>query len=528
MRVMKKLLPPKLNNAHFTILLLLLLVGLVGCERPDPEVTIVASPGVFEMPPTPLVTRNYNDDSLPPTPILQQPINKALPTYLGTPTPDLPHAAGVSSDPFISHTVSAGETLGYLAQLYGSSIEELQTANQLGGSDLLYVGQVLQIPSQGQAVGPSFKIIPDSELVYGPAAKDFDVRAFVTQLNGYLVAYGQEVEGQWLDGPAIVQLVADRHSVNPRLLLAVLEHRTGWVTQVAVVDDGYPLGYRQPNYDGLYFQLSWAANQLNWGFYGRSEGGMSSFLINDGTRLAFDPIVNDGTTGVQNMLGAHDGATYVAWQQDVGPDGLFSTFSRLFGNPFAYTVDPLWPEGLAQPPMQLPWASGETWRFTGGPHGGWNTGSSWAALDFAPDGALQGCIETDAWVTAVADGLVVRSELGAVVVDLDGDGYAGTGWAVLHMHLATRDRIPVGTLVQAGDRLGHPSCEGGFSNALHVHLARLFNGRWVAADGAAPFVLGGWVSQGFGSEYDGALVRGSTVIEACDGCREQENTITAE
>jgi hypothetical protein len=137
-------------------------------------------------------------------------------------------------------------------------------------------------------------------------------------------------------------------------------------------------------------------------------------------------------------------------------------------------------------------------------------------------------VETDAWVTAVADGQVVRSDMGAVVIDLDGDGYAGTGWAVLHMHLATRDRIPVGTIVQAGDRLGHPSCEGGFSNALHVHLARLFNGRWVAADGQAPFVLSGWVSQGFGSEYDGALVRGSTVIEACDGCREQENTITAE
>jgi murein DD-endopeptidase MepM/ murein hydrolase activator NlpD len=508
-------------------LILLTLFSLIGCERPDPEVTIVASSDALAMPPTPLVTRSSNE-TLPPTPILQQSLNTALPTYLGTPSPDAPHAAGSSSEPFISHTVSAGETLGYLAQLYGSSIEELQITNQLDSTDLLYVGQVLQIPSQGQTTGPNFKIIPDSELVYGPAAKDFDVSGFVAQMNGYLASYGHEVEGLWLDGAAIVQLVADRHSVNPRLLLAVLEYRTGWVTQTAVTDDGYPLGYRQPNYDGLYFQLSWAANQLNWGFYGRSEGGMTSFLISDGTRLAFEPTINDGTAGVHTMLGAHDGATYASWQQDIGSDGLFATFSRLFGNPFAYTVDPLWPVAMAQPPMQLPWASGETWRFTGGPHGGWNTGSAWAALDFAPDGALQGCVATDAWVTAVADGLVVRSELGAVVVDLDGDGYAGTGWAVLHMHLATRDRIPVGTIVQAGDRLGHPSCEGGFSNALHVHLARTFNGRWVAADGPVPFVLGGWVSQGFGREYDGALVRGSSVIEACDGCRAQENTITAE
>lgn len=517
----------KKSSFQFTFLLLLIFFSLAGCERPDPTVTIVASPGAFTMPPTPLVTRNSNGQ-LPPTPILQQPVNTALPTYLGTPTPDAPHVTGNGSEPFISHTVSGGETLGYLAQLYGSSIEELQTTNQLDSTDLLYVGQVLQIPSQGQTTGSRLKIIPDSELVYGPAAKDFDVSGFVVQLNGYLASYGHEVEGQWLDGARIVQLVADRHSVNPRLLLAVLEYRAGWVTQTAVTDDGYPLGYRKPNYDGLYYQLSWAANQLNLGFYGRSEGGMTSFLINDGTRLAFEPTINDGTAGVHNLLGAHNGATYASWQQDVGPDGLFATFSNLFGNPFAYTVDPLWPAGMAQPPMRLPWASGETWRFTGGPHGGWNTGSAWAALDFAPDGPLQGCVATDAWVTAVADGLVVRSDLGAVVVDLDGDGYAGTGWAVLHMHLATRDRIPAGTIVQAGDRLGHPSCEGGFSNALHVHLARTFNGRWVAADGPVPFVLGGWVSQGFSREYDGALVRGGTVIEACDGCRAQENTITAE
>ncbi|MEJ2747338.1 MAG: LysM peptidoglycan-binding domain-containing protein [Anaerolineae bacterium] len=258
MRAMKKPLFPFVNNT--LPLILFVILSLTGCERPDPEVTVVASPGAFEMPPTPLVTRS-SSDTLPPTPVLQPSDNQTPLVYQGTPTPDPPHPTGESSEPFISHTVSAGETLGYLAQLYGSSVEELQTVNQLGGSDLLYVGQVLQIPTQGQAAGPSFKIIPDSELVYGPAAKDFDVRGFAARVNGYLVTYGEDVAGQWLDGPAIVQLVADRYSVNPRLLLAVLEYRAGWVTQTAVTDDGYPLGYRQPNSTGNTVRRNWAGGK---------------------------------------------------------------------------------------------------------------------------------------------------------------------------------------------------------------------------------------------------------------------------
>ncbi len=520
------------RNNRLAFLIVAFLFGLSSCERPDPEVTIVASPGAPGLlgAPTPLVTPfgSISDDNAPAS---GQPENAAaLPQYAGTPTPDPPHYSVDDASPsFVSHNVTAGETLGYIAQLYGSSIEELQTANNLGQTDLLYAGQALQIPQQGQMAGSSFKIIPNSELVYGPAAKEFNARDFVAYFNGYLTTYRETVEGTPLDGPALVQLVADRHSVNPRLLLAVLEYRAGWVTQPSgnVADDGYPMGHFAPNGDGLYKQLSWAANLLNWGYYGRSEANIASFLVNDGTRLAFDPTINDGTAGVQALLAAHDGATVASWQYDAGPNGLFATYGRLFGNPFAYTIDPLWPNGLTQPPLRLPWAAGETWYFTSGPHGGWNSGSAWAALDFVPNSEQLGCVQSDAWTLAMADGLVVRSDFGAVVVDLDGDGYAGTGWVILYMHLETRDRVPTGTWVQTGDRLGHPSCEGGFSNGTHVHVARLYNGRWVSADGPIPFEMGGWVSQGLGREYDGLLVRGGMTKEACE-CREELNAITGE
>lgn len=510
--------------------------GLTRCERPDPQVTIVASPiaGSFSaqsaaatlpatMNNTTAVSASDGQQSVPhPTP---------FPTYVGTPTPDPPHPVEAgSNEEFIVHTINSGETLGYIARLYGSSLEELLSANQLSETDVVYAGQEIRIPNQAPLVGPTFKIIPDSELVYGPAAKGFDVQGFAAPFNGHLLAYGEDVEGTFMSGPEIVQLVADRVSVNPRLLLAIVEYRTGWVTNTAatsVGDNTFPLGHGQPGLEGLYKQLAWAANKLNEGYYGRAEGGRLSFAIGDNTRINFAAEINHGTAGVQNYLAAHDGATYESWLQETGPEGLFATYQRLFGNPFAYTVAPLVPGGLTQPPLQLPWPSGEAWYFTGGPHGGWNSGSAWAALDFVPDGEQLGCVQSDAWVTAMADGTVTRSGHGAVVVDLDGDGFAGTGWTLTYMHVETRDRIAVGTYVQTGDRLGHPSCEGGFSNGTHVHIARTYNGRWIAADGEIPLVMSGWVSQGLGREYDGILVRGNVTKEACE-CREESNRITAD
>lgn len=532
------------NSCVYLLFLMLLVLPLVGCERPDPAVTIVATTIPFSLPPTSPVTRPADSVAavgevpVPPTSPVQDPagaISAFQGDYVGTPTPDPPRpgspgSGGGSSDNYQVHVVGVGETLGYLAQYYDVSLSELIEINGLAESDFLYLGQELRVPAGGSSaglVGPSNKIIPNSELVYGPAAKAFDVAAFVNGYDSYLASYQLEVEGRLLSGPEVVQLVADRYSVNPRLLLAALEYRTGWVTEAAPFDNGYPMGRAVPGLEGLYWQLGWAADQLNWGFYGRAEGGVNSVLVGGVTQVAFAADINDGTAGVQYWLAADPAGSYDSWLVDVSPAGFYATYTQLFGNPFAYTVDPLWPANLSQPNWQLPWAAGETWYFTGGPHGGWASGSGWAALDFVPDDDGQlGCYPSEAWVTSMTGGVVSRSDFGAVVVDVDGDGFAGTGWAVTYMHLETRDRIPAGTVVQPGDRLGHPSCEGGFSNGTHVHISRTYNGRWVAADGSIPFMLGGWLSQGLGQEYDGLLVKGDMVKEACE-CREEINAIPA-
>ncbi len=442
-------------------------------------------------------------------------------TPIVSPTPDAPHFAPSAQSATTEYVVQAGDTLAEIALRFGVSTEWMQQTNQLTNPEQLFAGQVLTIPAPKS--GSGFKIVPDSELVYGPASAVFDLNAFVENEAGYLASYQEEVRGDQLSGAQIVGLVSRTYSVNPRLLLALLEYQSGWVTQDTVAEVDFPLGYRDSWHAGLYRQLTWTANELNRGYYLWRVYAVSSWTLADDSLVPIDPSINAGTAGVQNLFAQLDDRP--AWEEDVSPDGLFGTYAKLFGYSFDYAVEPLLPPGLTQPTMSLPFAVGETWSFTSGPHGGWDIGSAWAALDFGPPGEPQGCAPSDAWTLAAAGGVVVRSDHGAVILDLDGDGYEQTGWTILYMHIASRDRVQAGTLLQAGDRIGHPSCEGGIANATHLHLARRYNGEWIPADGALPFILDGWTSSGTGVEYDGYLTRGDDQIEAWDG-RNALNQIT--
>jgi LasA protease len=442
-----------------------------------------------------------------------------------TPTPDRPKILPTLRMDMQQYQVQAGDTLGIIALKYGVDINTLVDANQLTDPDQLEVDQILQIPPPNPLEpGSNLKLLPNSELVYSPSSIGFDTAAFAKQYGGYLNAYIEEMDRELVHGPQIVDRVAREFSVNPRILLAVLEYVSGWVTQINPSQDTliYPMGFYNEWRKGLYKQLSWAANNLNRGFYVWQINAFSAWVLADGSVIPISPTINPGTAGVQylmSLLYEQEG-----WRKSVSSDGVYQVYTQFFGYPFDYTIDPLVPEDLVQPSMTLPFEKDQTWSFTGGPHAGWGDGSAWAAIDFAPPGDALGCVQSDAWITAVAPGLVVRSETGVVILDLDEDGYEQTGWSVLYLHVETRDRVQEGSKLEQGDRIGHPSCEGGVSNGTHIHLARRFNGEWIAADGKVPFNMDGWISSGEGIEYNGFLKRDGESIEAWDS-RKPENQI---
>jgi murein DD-endopeptidase MepM/ murein hydrolase activator NlpD len=144
----------------------------------------------------------------------------------------------------------------------------------------------------------------------------------------------------------------------------------------------------------------------------------------------------------------------------------------------------------------------------------------YSALDFAPPSKTQGCATSDRWVTAVADGVIVRSNTDqGVMLDLDGDGDERTGWNVYYLHLASADRVQAGAVVKAGQPIGHPSCEGGSATGTHVHIARKYNGEWmpaggISAAGILAYNFEGWLAFESGPAYEGYLKRNALVVWA--------------
>ncbi len=453
-------------------------------------------------------------------PVLRQPGETAP-----TPTPDPERTLPPIRTSATTHNVQSGETLRIIAENYGVSLQAMIDANQLEDPNLLSVGQQVTVPPPIPAdPAPDFKIIPDSELVNGPYNAQVDLPAYIAKRGGYLAGYGEEVDGEWMTGTQIVETVARNYSVNPRLLLAVIEYQSGWLThpESEIRNPVYPAGNTESWRQGLYYQLAWVANTLNRGFYLWRVNGLGSFVTQDGVLIPASPRINAGTAGVHYMFAqVYNEAD---WRIVVSAQGFYRTYEQLYGNPFDWAVEPLVPAGLQQLTLQLPFEPGVRWIFSGGAHGGWDGGSAWAAIDFAPPKEELGCIQNDEWVVAMADGLIVYSDGGHVLQDLDGDGHQETGWTLFYMHIETRDRVAAGTYLHAGERVGHPSCEGGVSTGTHVHIARRYNGEWIAINSDIPFTLDGWTAVDTGSLYNGYLQKGDQIIEPCQ-CKNEENKI---
>ncbi|HID84883.1 MAG TPA: hypothetical protein EYH28_05895 [Anaerolineaceae bacterium] len=485
---------------------------LPACNFPIPTPLPLPTPFTFPTPNNPATGGGGEP--------VEGPVNSLTPTALTTPITATPLSAtpDVVNNPPILYFTQAGDTLPVIAAHFGVSPEEIQSSQPLSAQGLLSPNLLLVIPRKLHNTTASIRLMPDSEVVYSPSAIGFDVAAFAASYPGYLNAHEEYLQstGQ-TRGVDIVARIAQDNSINPRLLLALLEYQGHWLTQSAEELSpkarDYPLGYRDAQRKGLFRQLAWAVNQLSIGYYGWREGWLTEIVFADGVTARLAPDLNAGTVALQYFFAQLYPST--EWLRVMDPEqGFMALYRDLFGDPWARArqVEPLYPPDLTQPPLTLPFAPGQPWAFTGGPHGAWEHDGARAALDFAPTSATD-CRVSYAWVLASAPGLVVRSAQGVVMLDLDGDGHEQTGWNLLYLHIADQGRVPVGTWVEAGDRLGHPSCEGGVATGTHIHFARKYNGEWIAADGPLPFVLSGWVAHAGVRPYQGTLTKdGQTVV----------------
>jgi len=416
------------------------------------------------------------------------------------------------------YQTQSGDTLEVIAARFQVRTSDINIDRFVSADQLLDPGQILVIKRPGFESRLTARLLPDSEVVYSPSAYHFDTWEAVTALGGFLSNHQEYMRSTGLTNAAeIIERVAVENSIHPRLLLALLEYQCGCLTGTPEesTDENYLMGVLDPQRRGLYRQLGWTVNQLSLGYYGWRQGLLHHLVLADGSMIDLPPDWNAGSAALAylfSQLTDRDG-----WYQAMDPEnGFIKLHKDLFSEAWASgnLGQELFPPGLSQPDMILPFELDHEWSFTSGPHPAWETEDALAALDFAPASDRFGCDPSNAWVLAAADGLVVRSENNALVLDLDGDGFEGTGWALLYMHLADFQRMIVGTIVQQGDEIGHPSCEGGPADGTHIHIARKFNGEWIAADGPLPFTMDGWVAQSGYRPFDGSLIREGQIVLA--------------
>jgi LasA protease len=426
----------------------------------------------------------------------------------------------------VDYIAQSGDTLPALAFHFNTSVDEILLNNPGIPQDVttLPPGLPMRIPAYFlPLLGSPFQILPDSEVINGPSAITFNLEDEIRRRSGFLSGMRGYINSKGRSAWEVIELVAQDYSIHPRLFLTLLEFQSQALTDPIGEPDAmkYPLGYEDPNYEGLYRQLKWAAERLCDGYYGWRVGTLRELFLKDGHLTRPNPWQNAGTVAIQNFFASlYDMERF---EEIVGTEGFVRTYEELWGDPALYQVE-LIPANLQQIEMILPFLPGHVWDYTAGPHYSWGTCLPYGAVDFAPPAVEGGCADSEEWIAAPAEGMIVRSEDAKVVLDLDGDGDERTGWILFFFHVATRDRIVEGTDVQIGDQIGHPSCEGGRSTGTHFHIARRYNGEWIPAGEPLPFVLDGWVVE-YGEEpYLGFMRKGSKVVEACT-CTTSANRI---
>ncbi len=324
-------------------------------------------------------------------------------------------------------------------------------------------------------------ILSDGQFVWGPNADGFESAAYLAERESPLQPYASDID-----------LWASYTSVNPMVLLAVLEIQQGWVSSLP----------SEMSEDSVRGTIESTAMQLATRFYEHlylwgarrppedpQPSGDPVLLFSDGSAGTLDRSLPSGTYAVLSVLGQSS----ASWQFDamLAPSASAQGFPAVFGTLFP-TVDPLDESNsitpLAAPPddlLQLPFPLGATWNASG-PHS-WNGGSyppPFSSLDFFTGGST--CSDpANVFTVAAAYGSAKRPDDYRCWLELN----HGDGWVTSYYHL---QHLYSGAPLTRNGKVGTIACEvcaGGFATGPHVHFSLKYNGAYVSLEGVK---LSGW------------------------------------
>lgn len=146
------------------------ILAMVGCQRAKP---LIVAPAPTEVPsPTPTFTPAL---FLTPTPVLPTP-------PLPSPTPTTqPTATPLSSE--VEYVVQPGDNLFRIALRFGTTVEAIKEANGLT-NDIIYVGQVLIIPTPGEVQGVTVYVVQSGDTLFRIALRYGTTVEAIMEANG--------------------------------------------------------------------------------------------------------------------------------------------------------------------------------------------------------------------------------------------------------------------------------------------------------------------------------------------------------
>ena len=239
----------------------------------------------------------------------------------------------------LPYVVQSGDTLPALAARFNQTTDAILKANPALAvfQSTLPPGRAINIPaSYAPLLGSAFHMLPDSAVVY--AADPGETAAQLQNFDGWLAhrhepAYSARA-GSWDEArPSwdLINEVALQYSVDPRVLLALLEYRSGLLRNADAPADAArnPLRLPPDTRTGIANQLEWAAAQLNEGYYAWRAGTQVELRLLDGTVQRIDPWQNAGTVALLQLFSQLEQPA--EFEQSIGPQGFAATYQQLFG-----------------------------------------------------------------------------------------------------------------------------------------------------------------------------------------------------
>ncbi|HLC05994.1 MAG TPA: dockerin type I domain-containing protein [Anaerolineales bacterium] len=343
-------------------------------------------------------------------------------------------------------------------------------------------------------------LVSDGQFVWGPNVEDFDVGEYLLGRGSPLAAYADDIV-----------LWSDYSSVNPQILLAVLEVRDGMVSgslagmtadDVRARIEDTSVALAKAFYEHLHL---WGARRP---VGAQAPIGKPLIELGDGTIAQVSPATSSGSYAVASVLAAQNDLSN--WAQLIVPEpdtGFVAVFGEMFpGVDLLAETNEINPS--AAPPadlLQFPFPLGAVWYF-GGPHS-WNGDSTppFASMDFYAGGAT--CSAPPyLFSVAAASGTTIHPSNYSCWQEIDHGG----GWTTSYYHLANTYQ---GTSILRNGRMGTidcKTCAGGYATGPHVHFSLKYNGAYVSLDGAR---LSGWtVKVGNQAYYSGSIQRDGVTL----------------